>query len=106
MREQTKESFNEWAKVELMGHNVIVGRVSEATMAGGAFLRVDVPAIGPNKAYTKFFSPSAIYGITPLAEDVARALVERFRQEPVSRYEMPQLAEKVHDPQADAGYAD
>lgn len=101
MSEQTKESFNEWAKVELMGHNVIVGRVSEATLAGGAFLRVDVPDIGPNKAYTKFFSPSAIYGITPLTEDVARALVERYRPEPVSRFEMPQLSDKAQPPEPD-----
>lgn len=47
MSEQTKEAFNEWANVELMGHSVIVGRVSEASMAGGAFLRVDDwPAAG------------------------------------------------------------
>lgn len=95
---ESKESFNEWAKVELMGHNVIVGRVSEATLAGGAFLRVDVPAIGDQQAFTKYISPAAIYAISPISEAVARALVERYRPEPVSRFEMPQIAEKVDDP--------
>lgn len=95
MSEQSKESFNEWAKVELMGHNVIVGRVSEATLAGGAFLRVDVPAKGPLPGYTKLFNPSAIYGITPVTEAVALALLDHYRPEPVSRYEMPAIAEKV-----------
>lgn len=105
MSEQ-KESFNEWAKVELMGHNVIVGRVSEATLAGGAFLRVDVPASNGHQAFTKLFRPDAIYAITPVTEEVARALLNNYRQEPVSRYEMPQIAEKVQDPNADADYAD
>lgn len=101
MSEQTKEAFNEWAKVELMGHSVIVGRVSEASMAGGTFLRVDVPAIGPLPGYTKLFNPSAIYGITPVTEAVAMALLDHYRPEPVSRYEMPQLSEKVQPPEPD-----
>ena len=41
-----KNGFNEWALVELFGHQKIVGKVTEATLAGGAFLRVDVPAFG------------------------------------------------------------
>jgi hypothetical protein len=86
------DSFNEWAKVELMGHNVIIGKVSEAALAGGAFLRVDVPAFNGAPAFTRYFSPNAIYGISPLAEDVARALLSHYRHEPVQRFEMPKLA--------------
>lgn len=36
-----KTTFDEWALVELFGHNRIVGRVTEATLAGGNFIRVD-----------------------------------------------------------------
>ncbi len=64
-------------------------------MAGGAFLRVDVPAFNGGPAFTRFFGPSAIYSISPVTEEIARGLMDRYRNEPVSRFELPQLAEKV-----------
>lgn len=97
-QESTKPAFNEWALVELFGHQKIVGKVSEASLAGGAFLRVDVPAQGADKpAYTRFFGPGAIYSINPVSEDIARGLLTRYRNEPVSRFELPQIAEKCGD---------
>lgn len=95
--ESEKSSFNEWALVELFGHQRIVGRVSEATLAGGAFLRVDVPAVAENKAYTRFYGPGAVYSISPISEEIALQMVSRCRNEPVSRFELPQIAEKVQE---------
>lgn len=97
---EQKTAFNEWALVELFGHQKIVGKVSEATLAGGAFLRVDVPAFNKEPAFTRFYGPSAIYSINPVSEDIARGLMERYRNVPVERYELPQLAEKFTAPQA------
>lgn len=91
-----EKTFNEWALVELFGHQKIVGRVTEATIAGGAFLRVDVPAVDENKAFTRFYGPSAIYSINPVTEEIALAMIKQYRNEPVSRFELPQLAEKVN----------
>ncbi len=91
-----KQTFKEWALVELFGHQKIVGLVTEATLAGGALIRVDVPAFDGQAAFTRFFGPSAIYSLNPIAEDVARGLMERYRNEPVSRFELPQLVEKTH----------
>lgn len=93
---QAKESFNEWALVELFGHQKIVGKVSEASLAGGAFLRVDVPAFDGQPAFTRFYGPGAIYSLNPVSEDVARGLMTRYRNVPVERYEMPLLEEKVN----------
>jgi hypothetical protein len=90
-----KKAFEEWCLVELFGHQKIVGKVTEATMAGGAFLRVDVPAFNGAPAFTRFYSPGAIYGISPISEQIARELMDQYRNEPVSRFELPQLAEKV-----------
>jgi hypothetical protein len=90
-----ENSFNEWALVELFGHQKIVGKVTEATMAGGAFLRVDVPAFDHQPTFTRFYGPGAIYSISPVTEDIARGLMERYRNEPVSRFELPQIAEHV-----------
>lgn len=96
MSDTTKpQPFNEWALVELFGHQKIVGKVSEATMAGGAFLRVDVPSFNGAPAFTRFYSPGAVYSINPVSEEIARGLMETYRNEPVSRFELPQLADKV-----------
>lgn len=90
-----KKSFEEWCMVELFGHQKIVGMVTEATMAGGAFLRVDVPAFNGKPAFTRFYSPGSIYSISPISEEVARGLMDQYRNEPVCRFDLPQLAEKV-----------
>ena len=65
---QQSERLDTWAVCELFGHAKIAGRVSEHTIAGGAFLRVDVPAVdGANgqQAFTRFFGVGAVYAITP-----------------------------------------
>lgn len=103
-KNQTKENFDQWCKVELFGHNVIVGRVTESTLAGGAFLRVDVPGFNGSGQFTRFFGPSAIYSISPITEEIARGLLAHYRNEPVSRFDLPQIAEKVQDPDPQPSY--
>ena len=61
--QQPQTKFEEWALVELFGHQKIIGKVSESVLAGGAFLRVDVPESQAKPAYTRFFGPGAIYSI-------------------------------------------
>lgn len=92
-----ENGFNEWALVELFGHQKIVGKVSEATLAGGAFLRVDVPEFNKEPAFTRLYGPGAIYSINPVTEEVARGLLTHYRNRPVERFELPQLAEKSSD---------
>jgi hypothetical protein len=86
------ESFDCWAVVELFGHNVIAGRVSEQTIGGATFVRVDVPEIEDRPAFTKFFGGAAIYAITPTGEAEARAACERLRVRPVQPYVIPDLS--------------
>ncbi|HZR77899.1 MAG TPA: hypothetical protein VFA58_01750, partial [Chthoniobacterales bacterium] len=62
---EDKKTFDEWALVELFGHARIVGRVTEATIAGGAFIRVDIPDKEGKTIFTRFFGPSAIYSMSP-----------------------------------------
>ncbi len=95
MNADNGKKFDEWAIVELFGHQKIVGKVSEAVLAGGAFLRVDVPAVDERKAFTRFYGPSAIYSISPVDEEIARAAIAQYRHEPVRRFEFPQIAEKA-----------
>ena len=86
-------SFSEWCLVELFGHNRIIGKCTETTIAGGAFLRVDVPEVKSEKAFTRFYRPEAIYCISPISEAIALKLVEEYRAEPVSRFTLQALAE-------------
>ena len=106
MNTNQKEAFNEWALVELFGHNKIVGKVSEATLAGGAFLRVDVPGFDGKPAFTRFYGPGAVYSINPVTEDIARGLRASHRNEPVSRFDLPQISEKVSSDAGNGGFSD
>ena len=51
---ETKSKFEEWCLVELMGHNRIVGKCTEAIVAGCPLLRVDVPSVNGKGAFTRF----------------------------------------------------
>jgi hypothetical protein len=81
------EKFEGWAIVELFGHQRIAGYVGEQQIAGSGFVRVDVPDVtlegGQVKpAYTRYFGPSSIYGISPCDEGIARRAaysIERYR---------------------------
>lgn len=85
--------FEEWAVVELFGHSRIAGKVSEATIGGCAFVRVDVPATETRPAYTKFFGNGAIYAMTPCDEEVARLAAAEIEQYNVPiRVTMPRPA--------------
>lgn len=85
-----KKTFDEWALVELFGHARIVGRVTEATIAGGTFIRVDVPdKDGNNTVFTRYFGPGAIYSMSPIDRDLALHLAAQQDSAPVKRYEMP-----------------
>src|SRR3954451_15011382 len=81
-----------WAILELMGHRRLGGRLSEATIAGAAFVRIDVPHPNDSSqvAATQFYSPTAVYAITPTTEEIACALAIRAPQ-PVTRWELPAL---------------
>lgn len=86
------DAFEGWAILELMGHRRLAGWLTEREIAGAAFVRIDVPeGDGDRIATTQFYSPSAVYCITPTTEEVAIAVAVRSRPEPVHRWELPAL---------------
>lgn len=104
--ENTQDQFDEWCILELMGHRKLAGKVTEATVAGGAFLRIDV--FGEDKdapaLATQFYSPSSVYAMTPTTEAVCRRFAEACgAAAPVSRYDLALPAPP--SPQEDAGWA-
>jgi hypothetical protein len=85
------EAFDSWALVELMGHQRIAGRVTEAEIGGCKFVRVDVPESEGQPALTKFLGPSSIYAITPMSEETCRATAKRIEASPITAYDARRL---------------
>jgi hypothetical protein len=70
--DEQRKGIDTWAVVEIMGHKRIAGHVTEEPIAGTNMLRIDVPAVDGRPAYTVYHGGSAIYGITPCTEELAR----------------------------------
>jgi hypothetical protein len=91
MSENGKESasFEGWVILELMGHRRLAGHISEAQIGGASFVRIDVPdGDGPENVATQFYSPSAVYCITPTTEAIARKVAVGSRPQPVTEWEL------------------
>jgi hypothetical protein len=85
-----QQTFSGWAIVELFGHNTIAGMVSEQSIGGASFVRVDVPQIDDqHPAFTKLYGAAAIYAMTPVTEEHARAAAHHIRVRPVQVYILP-----------------
>lgn len=82
------EKFDSWAIVELMGHQRIAGRVTEQAVFGTSLMRIDVPEVPGKPGYTKFYGAAAIYALTPVDEQTARAVVAYLNVEPIRQYEV------------------
>lgn len=86
------QKFEQWALVELFGHTRIAGRVSEQTIGGCSFVRVDVPelpeapGLSPTQAVTKLFGQGAIYAITFLDEAATMVFVRQLRTSPIDEW--------------------
>lgn len=81
------KGYEGWAVLELMGHRRLVGRLSEATIAGAAFIRIDVQD-GDGNATTQFYAPSAVYAITPTTEEIARRAAKTNSVAPINAWEL------------------
>lgn len=87
------ERFDEWAILELMGHRKLAGRVTDASIGGSSFIRIDVPGEKATVA-TQYYSPSSVYCITPTSESVARRVSESNTVEPVTLWEIHKPVEE------------
>jgi len=96
------ETFDQWALVEIMGHDRYAGRVTEQVIGGCAFVRVDVPEVVSDQllldtgkpeviapGFSKLFGQGAIFSITPVSEEIARKMAASYRASPIKAFEMP-----------------
>jgi hypothetical protein len=87
------EEFDQWAIVEIFGHQVIAGKVTGAVIGGQGFVRIDVPAVGDQEGFTKFYGTGAIYSISPVDEETCKSAVAGLQPKPVEvwKLNLPQL---------------
>lgn len=129
MSEQ-QAKFEEWAIVELFGHQRVAGLVSETQIGGQSFVRVDVPECPAIPAvpgrdwdhpegyqqsqqehpalpgWTKLYGGGAIYAISFVDEDAARAVAHNIRVKPVDVFALRDWLKKLQsDNQAKLPYA-
>lgn len=99
-----------WAIVEIFGHQRVAGWMTEQTVAGHGFIRVDVPEIpvgkdsygrqsGGVQAHSKMYGPGAIYAINPVDEAIARAAAMNIRHAPVESYGLREMLRNMPDEQ-------
>jgi len=102
-----ESSFEQWAILEIMGHNTFAGRVSEITIGGASFIRISIPATGDKPAFDKIFGASSVYCITPVTEEVALDMASRLRQEPIQPWQVSEaFREKLMAPAPKVDYDD
>jgi hypothetical protein len=117
-KETPIERFEEWAILELFGHQRLAGLVTEVQLGGASFVRVDVPEKNqiPNGAperriappakivterrrhhwkLTKFYNPAAIYAISPVTEATARLAAIGIAAEPVTRFDVSEMVREA-----------
>lgn len=90
----SENNFETWGIVDLFGHQRIAGWITEQTIGGETFIRVDVP-IGDEDFHTRVFGKGAIYGMSFTDETIARehAKATRATARPISLYTMGHLLE-------------
>lgn len=76
------ESF--WGLLELMGHRRLAGKI---TRDDGGLIRIDIP-----DGCTQWYGTGAVYAITPMSEETARAAASQLG-EPFSVYDARRLLE-------------
>jgi hypothetical protein len=69
-----------WAICEFMGHRKLAGYVTETAFAGKQMLKVEAPQ--------QHYSPAALFGITEVSEQIARAFAANMGYRPFSAWEV------------------
>jgi hypothetical protein len=92
--EQTEaQGLAAWALVELFGHQRVVGMVTVDPIECPGLIRVDIPDLKKNDkveraGFTRYIGRGAVYGITPIGEEMVRRLLPEVDGRPVRSWEL------------------
>lgn len=84
MATQADHSMEEkWALVELVGYQLFAGKVSDQTVEGKQYIRVEVPETKVHKAFDCKFGIESIHHITYITKAQAETII---RQREMGRF--------------------
>lgn len=94
MELQTKTFDSLPCYVELLGHNKVAARVSEAY---GGLLRLDVPATDNTAGFTQFINTASVYRMTVITEEVLAEMSAALQVRPIKAWQLPTAMEDDDD---------
>jgi hypothetical protein len=103
---ESPTTFETWGILEVMGHIRLAGRISEQVVAGSAMVRVDVPAVADRPPFTRLFGAGSIYSLTPTTEEIAFAVAQTLRAQPLQPYDLPTKFRQQFLPHAEDAFDD
>lgn len=77
-------TMENWAILEIMGHERLAGKIFETTVAGVPMLRVEVPATEKLPSFVRLLSGASIFSLTPVPQQVACAVAANLQKTAVS----------------------
>lgn len=90
--------FNEWAILELMGHRKIAGKITEESIAGQAFVRIDIYSADDKIELTQYYNPTSVYSLTPVEKKTAVDFSIRHVPVPIYKWELlPDIQEEMEE---------
>lgn len=98
------EKFDQWCVLDLFGHQRTAGHVTEASIGGCAFIRIDVPE--GDGFRTEYYGNGAIYSMRPVSEEIAREVVKSHSSPPVAPYEVSSLLKRLRPAVSESEDAD
>lgn len=98
-QDENKTKF--WAIVELFGHSILAGEVSKCEI--GDFIQLNIPQCDSVPPWSKIINPKAVYAITPVTEEVARARAETIKAMPVEAWDTEKFFQNRIKELADQG---
>lgn len=94
-KQMTEPKFEAFALIELFGHSRMAGKVTEQSIGGSSFIRVDVPETPKSPAFTRILNPSSIYAINPVTEEVVNELAVRIQSVPIQEWDIREVVAKA-----------
>ncbi|MGR8931932.1 MAG: hypothetical protein ACU836_14965 [Gammaproteobacteria bacterium] len=93
-RHEIKQHFQHWCIVELFGHVRLSGFVTEIEIAGKGFIKLDIHTGDIKDACTKILGSDAVYAITPVSEEAAKACARAHPHSPLTLFDEQKLIEQ------------
>ncbi len=88
-------NFEQWAVLEIFGHEKYAGLVTTETIVGSAMIKLEVPEVTNLEvtlpAFVKLFNHASVYSITPVSEQYARSMAAKLSKQPIQGYEHEQV---------------